>query len=139
MSAADTTKDVPTLESRGAVAAFDLGISAEDFDLIKTNQDLYCLYETEGKVLKISRTLLTAYVGDLLITQGGLYVGQPELFIIHWDGTQFLRRLIPLDYYSQNTYTSPELEQSTFAPIGLPILSQMQMPALPLIGNPPVP
>src|ERR1051326_1566361 len=66
--------NLSAIDTNGVVARFDLGISAESFNLIQTNQDLYLLDESEdgdqipGQVLKLSHTLLKDYVGDLLIT-----------------------------------------------------------------------
>ena len=89
------------IDTNGTVSAFDLGIinvdqqngvglSCEHFDIIPPNQDLYLIgEEADGKILKVSHTLFTNYVGDLLITQGGLWVGRPELYIVHWNGSQF--------------------------------------------------
>ena len=79
----DGSTNLFAIGTNGVVTRFDLGISAEHFDIIATNQDLYCGDEREGVVLKLSRTLLANYVGDLLITQGGRYVPPPELFILH--------------------------------------------------------
>jgi hypothetical protein len=125
----DGTTNLFAIDTNGAVARFDLGISAESFNLIQTNQDLYLLDESEdggqipGQVLKLSHTLLKDYVGDLLITQGGRYAPPPELFIVHWDGARFVLRRIPVRYYSKETHLPDELESSTFAPINLPPLS----------------
>jgi hypothetical protein len=118
------------IDTNGVVARFDLGISGESFNLIQTNQDLYLLDESEdggqipGQVLKLSHTLLKDYVGDLLITQGGRYAPPPELFIVHWNGAQFVLRRIPVQYYSKEIHLPDELESATFAPINLPPLSQ---------------
>src|ERR1051326_6678130 len=73
----DGTTNLFAIDTNGAVARFDLGISAEDFDIIPPNQDLYCVDEHDGVVLKVSQTLLTNYVGDLLITQGGRAAALP--------------------------------------------------------------
>ena len=57
-------------------------------------------------------------MGDLLITQGGNYVGEPELYIVHWNGSDFISRGIPLKYYSRtNLVGFEELDGATFAPI----------------------
>ena len=113
------------IDTNGAVAKFDLGISAEDFDVIPPNQDLYCVDEHDGLVLKVSQTLLTNYVGDLLITQGGRAAPPPELFIVHWDGVKFVCRGIEVPYYSKGTFTTNdnELESCVFAPINIPPLN----------------
>ena len=74
-------------------------------------------------ILKLSHTLLTNYVGDPLVTQGGRYVGEPELYIVHWNGSGFIPRGIPLAYYSRtnaNSSVVEEIEGAVFAPIDLP-------------------
>ena len=120
----DGTTNLFAIDTNGAVARFDLGISAEDFDIIPPNQDLYCVDEHDGVVLKLSQTLLTNYVGDLLIAQGGRAAPPPELFIVHWDGVQFVCRDIEVPYYSKGTFTTNdnELESCVFAPMRIPPL-----------------
>jgi hypothetical protein len=59
------------IATNGAVTSFSLGIGPEDFDLIPTNQDLYCADENSYQILKVSRSYFSSYVGDLLITQSG--------------------------------------------------------------------
>lgn len=122
------------IDTNGTVSTFDLGIislgpgadfglSCEHFDIIPPNQDLYLIgEEVNGKLLKLSGTLLTNYVGDLLITQGGLWVGQRELYIVHWNGSDFIPHGIPLTYYSLNNTNFnniEEIEGVIFAPIVL--------------------
>ena len=78
------SKDQQTIyaiDANGTVTEYPLGIEAEDFDLIPANQNLYCAipYASNGELLKVSSTLLTNYVGDLLITQAGdIHAGSPE-------------------------------------------------------------
>jgi hypothetical protein len=102
------------------------GISAEDFDIIKTNQDLYACDPGTQQIVKLPRSLLAGYVGDLLITQAAEHGHTPRLFIVHWDGASFIARAI--------TYQRPDLvglppgslglEHVTFAPIDIPIQTQ---------------
>jgi hypothetical protein len=100
-------------ESRVVV---NLGITPEDFDIIKPNQDLYCLDVARSKIWKLSSTLLTNYWGDLLITEEGAEApdSNGRLFIVHWDNakTNFVVRSIvnPGSWF----------EHVTFAPINLP-------------------
>jgi len=112
------------IDPTNGVTSFDFGITAEHFDVIPANQDLYVISEFEnndgGLVLKLSHSLLTNYVGDLLITQGGRYVGEPALYIVHWDGSRFVIRGIPLNFYSQGVHLTDEIESVTFAPINIP-------------------
>jgi hypothetical protein len=115
------SKDQQTIyaiDANGTVTEYPLGIEAEDFDLIPANQNLYCAipYASDGELLKISSTLLTNYVGDLLITQAGdIQAGLPKLFIVNWNGTGFATRSIP--------YHEP-FEAVTFAPIAIKPLGQ---------------
>jgi hypothetical protein len=98
------------------------GIDPEDFDIIPANLDLYNLYACDpdaGQIVKLSGTLLTNYVGDLLITQGGEFFPNliAKVFIVHWDGSNFVTRSIP--YFRQNQ-TAGHFEHITFAPINIP-------------------
>jgi hypothetical protein len=107
---------VYAISTNGQVQAFDLGIAPEDFDLIKPNQDLYCVDVSQWKIRKVSSTLLTNYWGDLLITQEGAEGNDPSgrLFIVHWDNAQtnfVVRSLFNGGYW---------FEHVTFAPINLP-------------------
>jgi len=93
-----------------------IGIAPKGFDIIKPNQDLYCLDWGQERLRKISSTLLTNYWGDLLITQEGAEGPDPSgrLFIVHWDNakTNFVVRSI--------TKPGAVFEHVTFAPINLP-------------------
>lgn len=109
------------IDTNGTVSLHSLGIASEDFDIIPTNQDLYiCDYDSPYKILKISHTWLTNYVGGLLITQagdasaGGSY-GHPILFIVNWKGTNFATRTI-----TGNPYNLGHFEHVSFAPLNLP-------------------
>jgi hypothetical protein len=65
----------------------------------------------------------TNYIGDLLIIQGGRYVGEPEMYIVHWNGSNFISRGIPLQYYSRTNFSSAsvvEIEGACFAPTNFP-------------------
>ena len=115
-----------SIDPNGVTTAFILGIQPEDFDIIPTNQDLYISDpfggpNSTGRIMKLSKTLLTNYVGSLLITQAGEPdpVNQPaKLFIVTWTSvkTNFDTRSI--------TCVAPkapsQLEHVTFAPITLP-------------------
>ena len=64
---------------------------------------------------------LTNYVGDMLITQGGRHVGEPAFYIVHWNGSDFTPRGIPVSRYSDNQFTDlGEIEGAVFAPTNLP-------------------
>jgi hypothetical protein len=109
---------IHAITTNGTVTSFALGIQPEDFDIIPANQDLYCTGFSEGKIYKLSKNLLTNYVGDLLITQEGTQATGTSLHIVHWDsGTSgFVVRTIP---------PPPNFggfEHVTFAPINLPNL-----------------
>lgn len=125
------TNSVLTSFDLGPVVADSIGLitnsvdlSCEHFDAIQTNH-LYVLTDATDCVLKVSPALLTNFVGDLLITQGGLNTqaeGEPELFIAHWNGSRFVVYGIPLGFYSKDTFSSVELEGACFAPIAIPAL-----------------
>jgi len=96
------------------------GIAIEDFALIPANQDLYFVDALDSKLMKISRTVLAPYVGDLVINQtinwnGGAdgYGPAAELVIVAWDSVDsiFKAHIIP---------ASGILEDETFAPLNLP-------------------
>jgi hypothetical protein len=97
------------------------GIEAEDFNIIPTNQDLYCVDQDSGTIAKLPRTMFTNYVGDLLITAAGDGQNNPGsgiLYILHWDAAKntFITRCIKLgDQISHSHF-----EHVRFAPIDLP-------------------
>src|SRR5262249_3210688 len=119
-----------SIDTNGTSTTFDTtlwlanGISPEDFDIIPPNQDLYLcdqdtLQNASGAVMKFSRSLLTNFAGDLLITQGGEIVpGHPsQLFIIHRNGIEFEVRSIS---YFHSAPFDGHLEHVSFAPIDIP-------------------
>jgi hypothetical protein len=104
-----------TIDTNGTVASYNLGIYSDDFVLIPSNQDLYlCDFYGNSRILKLSKTYLTNYVGDLLITQEGLN-RSTETFIVNWNGANFVSRRI--DGY---LYRLSETEDAAFAPLNLP-------------------
>jgi len=120
------------IHTNGFTTAYDLRIQPEDFDLITTN-DLYCVnysapdYGQPSRILKVSKTVLANFVGDILITQAGEYQDarnpdnnwKPKLFVVHWDGAQFTTRSLTLpDQFTGN------FEHVTFAPIQIPNIPQ---------------
>jgi hypothetical protein len=107
---------VYAVDLSGAVESFALGIYPEDFEIIPSNvanQNLYCVQPDPGAILKLSGTLLTNYVGDLLITDAGEKSPAGKLFIAHWNGANFEIRSIA--HPAANRF-----EHVTFAPINLP-------------------
>lgn len=119
-----TRKLIYTVETNGAVVAYNTefagGIAAEDLAIIPPDQDLYFIDTWFNNLLKISRSDLAPYVGDLIITQtatgGDPYDGfspPPELFIVAWNPTNstFMTHIIPSEGI---------LEDETFAPLNLP-------------------
>ncbi|TAL06412.1 MAG: hypothetical protein EPO07_01865 [Verrucomicrobia bacterium] len=103
----------------GGVSFVKLGIAPEDFDLIKSNQDLYISAYNDGMILKLSRNWLTNYIGDMLVTQEGLSPFAPAVFIAKWNPTNsaFETRRI-----SAPAFANSGFEHATFAPINLPNL-----------------
>jgi len=102
----------------------NLGIKPEDFKLIPANQDLYCADYDNGLIVKLSRNYFTNNIGDLLIVkEGGVNGGgEARLYVVRWDGTNFVSKYIP---YNTATITNslsytPNFEHVTFAPINLP-------------------
>lgn len=114
------------ISTNGVVMTNHLDIQPEDFDIIVTNQNLYCSDEQGNKVLKLSSNLFTNFVGDLLVTQEGFVdhfingmtpaVHLPKLIVLHWDGTNFVQRA------SISRRDGDMLEHSTFAPMNIPPL-----------------
>jgi hypothetical protein len=118
---------VHTFDPNGVRNDFDMGIEPEDFDLIQTNQDLYCvsepvpMFSIPERLVRLSGTLLTNYWGGLVIAQEGAQHGallrDGKLFIVQWNATNatFVTRCIPWNAYFEHT---------TFAPISLPSIPQ---------------
>ena len=105
-----------TIATNGTVASYDLGFAPENFALIPTNQDLYACDYFSSRIMKLSRTFLTNYVGDLLITQeGGSGSYPPRLFIVNWNGTNFITRAI-----DASDFGIGQFEGAAFAPLNLP-------------------
>lgn len=117
-----------SIATNGVVQSFAFGIHAEDFDIIPTNQDLYCVnfYDglSESKVYKISRNVMARYVGDLLITDAGEVEFPPKLFIVHWDNatTNFTLRSVVMPGSLGGQFNG-QFEHVTFAPIDLPSIT----------------
>lgn len=110
-----------TIDTNGDLTPYDMGIASEDIDLIPTNQDLYVCDYAKSRILKLSHAWLTNYVGDLLITQAGDGAfGDARLFILNWNGTNFVTRSIAGTQYSLDHF-----EHVSFAPLNLPS-QQMQ-------------
>lgn len=107
------------IDTNGTVSPYDLGIEPDHFVLIPANQDLYACEYANVRVIKLSRTFLTNYVGDLLITQeGGSSSYNPSgLFIVNWSGTNFVTQAV---YGDAVTNGFGQLEDATFAPLNLP-------------------
>ena len=116
-----------TIAANGAVVLYDTtnlisgGIHPEDFDIIPTNQNLYCVAFDDANIgassiVKLSKDYFTDYVGDLLITDAGENVAPAKFFIVHWDAanTNFVTRRV------QFFDPSRRFEHVTFAPIDLP-------------------
>jgi hypothetical protein len=109
---------VYTISTNGTVVAYtNLNIHPEDFKIIPTNQDLYLAGGTDpnsapDRILKVSHIYFANDVGNLLIVQES--IGGARLFIVRWDGTNFVQKFIP---FPQGLGV---FEHVTFAPINLP-------------------
>lgn len=103
------------LPQNGTVTPYDLGIAPDDFAFIPTNQDLYICEVSNRRILKLSSTFLSNYVGDLLIVQEEEPSDPPGLVIVNWTGTNFISRFI-----SASAFNSGHVEDAAFAPLDLP-------------------
>jgi len=66
---------------------------------IRGGENLYCVEPAEGtpnagKIWKVDNSVFSSYPGDLLITQEGENGDTPRLFVVHWDGGNFVIREI---------------------------------------------
>ncbi len=123
MFAVNVTGCARGFDACGTVISFALGIAPEDFDIIPTNQDLYCVVQTSpSQIVKVSHTLFTNYWGDLLITQAGDGETLPDgkLFIVHWDSTNatFVTRSFSKcgDWFEHVTFAPIDLFSTTLVP-----------------------
>jgi hypothetical protein len=111
----DENSDPPliiTISTNRTVEYFNLGIAPEDFDIIPEDQDLYCVDQTNGLILRVPRTYFANDVGKLLITQEGAFNGTPGLYIVNWNNATSNFEIKVLKWTSQ-------FEHVTFAPITL--------------------
>jgi hypothetical protein len=97
-----------------------LNLVAEDCDIIQSNQNLYCADPVDGgggRVLEVPKELFASHVGDVLVTQNGVYTSA-ALTIVHWDPTNGLVTMqIPIPGYVG------QFEHVTFAPMDIPAVS----------------
>jgi hypothetical protein len=108
------------VDHAGATITYELGINPEDFDIVPANQDLYCTDVETGNILKIPRTLLASYTGQMIITQAGEGLSPrpgSRLFFVRWDGTNFQTRNVR-HFYTNSP--AGHFEHVSFAPIDLP-------------------
>ena len=113
------------IDSNGFASTWDStivipgGVFPEDFDIIPPNQNLYACDSAGKAVVKLSASLLTNYVGDLLVTDAGEVIPPSRLFIVHWDaaGDRFVSRVIS---YKRQDGSNGSFEHVTFAPINVP-------------------
>ncbi len=113
------------IATNGTVTPFDTttfipgGIRAEDFEIIPTNQDLYCVDHRSSAIVRLSKNNFTNNVGDLLVTEEGVGSPPAKLFIIHWNAstTNFETRKI---VYTRKDGTDGQFEHVSFAPIDFP-------------------
>jgi len=112
-----------SIETNGVVSTFLLGIDSEDFDLVATNQDLYCTDVDTGVILRLRQSLFRNYVGDIVVTQAGETSPSfaSRLFFTHWDGNDFVSTRAS---YVHTNGASGHFEHVTFAPINLPTISE---------------
>ncbi len=72
-------------------------------------------------ILELSRTFFNNYVGSLLITDAGEVSPPAKLFIVSWNGTNFVAQGIS---FWRPDGTAGHFEHVTFAPVNLPSHSQ---------------
>ncbi len=98
----------------------------EDFDIIPPNQDFYVLDQHDNRILKLSRNLLTNFVGDLMVVQEGFIDDSQnlvprdhpaKLMVMHWTGTNFITRM------SISRRHNDWWEHGTFAPMNIPAVT----------------
>lgn len=120
LTADENVHAIYAVETNGSFEAHYLGIDADDFHLIETNQDVYCVCFVganphQSTILKVSRNLLVPYVGDILIAQAGEVVpGSATLFIVHWDAVQ---RKFAIRRLSLPSTLGGHFEHVTVAPV----------------------
>lgn len=105
-----------TIATNGIVTTNFLGINPEDFDIIPANQNLYGCDPDRSAIMKLSSIYLTNFVGDLMVTQAG-ESGLPRLFIVHWEGTNFVTTSLT---YRRLDGSLGHFEHVTFAPLDIP-------------------
>jgi len=93
------------------------GIGPEDFDIIRTNQDLYACDPDVGAIVKLPASFLAPYAGDLLITQAGEFNFAAALFIVRWECDNPVATRIG---YKRPNGDYGHFEHVTFAPINIP-------------------
>jgi hypothetical protein len=109
------------IDTNGVVTTNEqVGIYGECCGVIPTNEDLYMIDTGESQLLKISRTALAPYVGDLVINQSLIPTGDgpypaPAVYILEWDTNNCVFKIHPTHSNSGGIY-----EDFTFAPLNLP-------------------
>jgi hypothetical protein len=104
-----------TVSTNGTVASYFLGMDVDSFHLIPSGQDLYCVdfHQADSILLRLPANLFVNYRGDVLAVQAGETGVPPKLFIIHWNGCQFVTHAISLlDFFIDGVF-----EKVTFAPL----------------------
>jgi hypothetical protein len=95
------------------------GIGAEDFDIIQTNQDLYCRDQVAGAIFKLPASYLSQYAGDLLITAAGEFYNPASLFIVRLECDRLVATT-RIGYLHSDCTSLGNFEHVTFAPINIP-------------------
>ena len=114
LTCGENTRLIYAVETNGTVTAYNLGLGTpEDVVLIPSGQNLYCLDESNDRVLKVTQDNFANFVGDILLVDEGVMCSASGVDIVHWTGGGFLVRKIPV---------GSSLDQVTFAPIDLPAL-----------------
>ena len=112
LSCAETLNLLFAIDVNGNSTSFDLGLALpEALAVVVSDRNLFCLNfinldRPHSTMLKIPKTLLTNFVGDIIVVEEQ----RPDLVVVHWDGVRFVTR-----HLSVSGATS--LEPVAFAPI----------------------
>jgi hypothetical protein len=99
------------VDTNGTSTAYNLGFGTpEDVRLIPSGQNLYCLDFNSNQVLNVTSDNFAGFAGDVLVVDVGEGCAEGGLYVVHWTGSGFVVRQIPI---------GPHLEHVQFAPIDI--------------------
>ncbi|PYK97949.1 MAG: hypothetical protein DME19_14375 [Verrucomicrobia bacterium] len=112
LSCAETLNLLLAIDVNGNSTSFDLGLALpEALAVVVSDRNLFCLNfinldRPHSTMLKVPKTLLTNFVGDIIVVEEQ----RPDLVVVHWDGVRFVTRHLSVSGASS-------LEPVAFAPI----------------------